>query len=315
MLVLGPVAVVDGDGRPEPRRGQQGQVLALLAAHHPAPVSAETLIDELWPERVPPTARTGLRVVMTRLRERFPGPTSPVVHEAASYRLNLAPEAVDRIRFSAALDQARRQLPTAPGIAAELLTRALGWWRGDAYQPYASSDRLSLHATHLDQQRREAEELLLDALLRADQADNAASWATAFAAAEPYRERRWELLMLALYRTGRQAEALRAAQRAGDVLREDLGLDPGPGLRQLEADILAHAPHLDLTPPPRPLPAGGGLAGQGGVGEGRLSEGLAGARPPNGGPRREWCRSRGTGWWGGDGRKASWRRWWNGPGW
>lgn len=240
--VLGPVAICSG-GRWEAIRGQQGLALSLLASAHPRPVTVDGLADELWGEGQPATARVGLRVVVNRLRERL-GPLAGILGQAGTYRLVLDPAALDAAAFGHLVDQARGALTDRPGQAADLLTTALELWRGEPFQPFGASPGLLGAATHLAEQRRDAEELLLDALLADDRPGAAATWATAFVETEPYRERRWEQLMLALYRTGRQAEALQTARRAAAVLREDLGLEPGPGLRRLEADVLAQAPSL-----------------------------------------------------------------------
>lgn len=249
VLVLGPVAVAAA-GAVQALPGQQGHVLSLLAAAHPNPVSTEALVDELWLDRPPKSARTGLRVVIARLRERINRAEGSVVHDGGSYRLALADDQLDWMTFDRAVDSAEAKLSTTPGEAADELLAALDMWRGDAFQPFGASPALSVHAAHLSERRREAEELLLTALLQAGRAESAATWATHFVESEPYRERRWEHLMLALYRTGRQAEALRAAQRATTLLREELGIEPGPALRQLETDILNQATHLDEADEP-----------------------------------------------------------------
>jgi DNA-binding SARP family transcriptional activator len=254
--VLGPVAICRTSGL-EAVRGQQGQALSLLASAHPRPVTADSLADELWSEGQPATARVGLRVVVNRLRERL-APGAGILCEAGTYRLAVDRGSLDADVFEQMVGQARLALPDRPGQAAELLTTALHLWRGDPFQPFGASPGLLAAATCLAEQRRDAEELLLEALLADHRPGAAATWATAFVETEPYRERRWEQLMLALYRTGRQAEALQTGRRAAAILREDLGLEPGPGLRRLAADVLAQAPSLvpsgaaDREPVPGP---------------------------------------------------------------
>ncbi|MFC7529225.1 BTAD domain-containing putative transcriptional regulator [Actinoplanes sp. GCM10030250] len=248
LLVLGPLAV-GASGELRAVRGQQGQILSTLAAHWPHPVPVDTLVDELWPEHPPASARTGFRVVLTRLRGRLPPAVPAIVHEGGSYRLDVPAEQFDLARFEQLVARAARDMAAAPGAAAEQLITALGLWRGDAFAPFAGSPRLGAAAIRAEERRRAAEELLVSALLDAGRADSAATWASGLVEAEPYRERRWEQLMLALYRTGRQAEALQAGRRATVILREELGLDPGPALRTLEADILAQAGHLDDVQP------------------------------------------------------------------
>ena len=244
VLVLGPVAVASRDGL-QAVRGQQGLILSMLAAAHPNPVTTEALIDELWPERAPASARTAVRVVLTRLRERLRSDEPVVVHRGGAYQLELDDDQFDQLRFLRLLDRGAQVLPSDPERAVTQLRAALDLWRGDAYAPFYNTARLQARAGYLEERRREAEELLVSAFLDSGRSDSAATWATPLVEAEPYRERRWEQLMLALYRSGRQAEALRVAQRATMMLRNDLGIEPGPSLRGLEADILDQAPHLD----------------------------------------------------------------------
>lgn len=264
VLVLGPPAVADATGV-SGLAGQQGQVLSHLVAAHPNVVSSDTLIDELWPDRAPRSARTGLRVVMTRLRSRLDaGGGAGIVHDGSGYRLDLDDDRIDAVRFERLVGEAEAGLESDPADSADRARRALDLWRGEAYQPFGRHGGLAVAAGPLEERRRQAEELLVDALLRSGRAESAATWATGLVETEPYRERRWEQLMLALYRAGRQAEAVRTGQRAAATLRDELGIDPGPGLRALESDILNQAPELDAPPgqterstaaPGRPAPA------------------------------------------------------------
>ncbi len=241
ILVLGPAAVRPGDEL-HPLRGQQGEVLCALAARFPDAVPAGQLIDLLWPEGAPRTARTGLGVVVHRLRERWDD-SDFIVNEAGCYRLAVAPDDIDSVLFEKAVRSAIAgdQNPT---LAAQQLSAALELWRGDAYQPFDQLPPLISPAAQLHELRRDAEEALVDCLLDAGEPDDAAMLASRFVDTEPYRERRWQQLMLALYRTGRQAEALRTGQRAANLLRHELGIEPGPGIRELEAAILDQAPSL-----------------------------------------------------------------------
>lgn len=242
ILVLGPAAVRPGDEL-QPLRGQQGEVLCALAARYPDPVPADHLIDLLWPDGAPRTARTGLGVVVHRLRDRW-DESDFIVNEAGCYRLVVAPEDIDSVFFEQAVRQALSD-DQSPAAAAQALSAALALWRGDAYQPFDQLAPLVGPAALLHELRRDAEEALVDRLLDAGEADDAAMLASRFVETEPYRERRWQQLMLALYRTGRQAEALRTGQRAATLLRDELGIEPGPGIRELESDILDQSPSLD----------------------------------------------------------------------
>ena len=261
VLMLGAVALAAETGA-KPVPGQQGHVLALLAGAFPDPVPSDALIDELWPARPPRTARTGLRVVITRLRERLGEGEVGIVHESGSYRLTTEPFQLDHLWFGELLAEAEAIMETDPGTAAARLLAALELWRADAFQPYGEQGRLVARVTSLDELRRQAEELLVEAFLEAGRPDNAAAWANRFVETDPYRERRWEQLMIALYRCGRQAEAVRTGQRATATLREDLGIEPGPVLRELERDILNQAPTLagPAPSPPGPAEVGEGTA-------------------------------------------------------
>lgn len=242
--VLGPVAVGGPTGW-QAVPGQQGLVLAVLAATHPRSVSTDALLDELWGDCPPVSAGTGLRAVLTRLRKRLGGDAPVLVRGSGGYRLELAEDGLDHRQFLRRVELATATLAEHPDRAATLLRPALALWRGHAFAPFTESDRVRAHAVHLEEQRRHAEELLVSALLGSGRPGSAAAWATELVEAEPYREHRWEQLMLALYRCGRQAEALQAARRATQLVRDDLGIEPWPGLRALEGDILQQAPHLD----------------------------------------------------------------------
>ncbi len=243
--VLGAVAV-SNDGALRSVRGQQGEVLSALIAAYPAAVRTEALFEAIWPGEAPKSAKSGLGVVVHRLRARIAAPTNPIENDGGAYRLALPPTVFDHTGFLSAAAAAQAALDSGqPNAAADQLSSALQLWRGPAVDPFAALPLVQPFAAHLEQRRNEAEELLLGALLEADRNDDAATQATLFVEREPYRERRWELLMTALYRSDRQAEALQAAQRVRQILREDLGIEPSKTLRKLEADILNQEPSLD----------------------------------------------------------------------
>ena len=243
VFVLGPVSLAT-NGTRVALRGQQGALLCALAAAHPSPISTETLIESIWPTSAPKAARSGLRVIMHRLRERV-GDADAIVHEGHGYRLALADTQLDHKAFVAALETAQSHHDAERfDDAVTVLREALATWRGQAFQPHNDQPALAARANHFEELRRSGEELVVSALLSAGRPDEAAIYATGLVEAEPYRERRWELLMLALYRCGRQAEALQAAQSAARILREDLGIEPCASLRELESAILVQAPHL-----------------------------------------------------------------------
>ena len=183
LFVLGPLAVAVS-GELWAVRGQQGQILSALAANWPHPVAVDVLVDCLWPQHPPPSARTALRVILTRLRGRLPPTVPAIVHEGGSYRLEVPPDQFDLARFELLAERAAQDAATAPGSAAEQLIAALDLWRGDAFAPFAHSPRLFAAAVRAEERRRDAEELLVAALLDAGRADSAATWASGLVEAE-----------------------------------------------------------------------------------------------------------------------------------
>ncbi len=219
-------------------------MLALLIARYPGGVTADALSDELWGTDAPPTSGTGLRVVVNRLRERFGG-TVDIAHEADGYRLIAEPHALDISQFDLAVDEAGGSSGADPQRTVDSLTEALGLWHGRPFQQCEASPALTSAITLLDQRRLDAEERLIDAHLQLGHADRAVALATDATAAEPFRERRWELLLRSLYAAGRHAEALRQVRRAAQVFGDELGLDLSPRLRGLETAILTHDSALE----------------------------------------------------------------------
>jgi len=233
LRVLGPT-VVEADGERRPVRGLAGQVACILASRFPQAVPSDVIAEALWPNRPPKESRAGLRVALHRLRQLL-GDTDAVVNENDGYRLALTPDEVDQVRFEAG----------AESSSATQLSAVLDLWSGHAYEPFDDDELLRSSSTRLTALRLDVEERYVDALLAEANLDQAAMRASILVDEEPYRERRWELLMMALYRAGRQREALDVASRARMRLREDLGIEPGPALVGLEADILVQAEYLD----------------------------------------------------------------------
>lgn len=250
--VLGPVSLSRA-GERSSVRGQQGEVLSVLVAAYPAAVRSDRLIDLLWGDTQPKTARTGLGVVIHRLRDRL-GTSALIVTEQDAYRLAVEPGQLDTEQFAELVSAAQAHLDAgAASSALEPLTAALGLWAGEAFQPFDTSESLRAESTALAERQRAAEELLLDALLITGRSDDAAAWASKLVRSAPYREQRWHGLALALYRSNRQTEALRTMADAFRTLRDDIGVDPSPTLRALERDILEQADHLwlvDAAEPP-----------------------------------------------------------------
>ena len=250
--VLGPTEVeADGSrvdlGGPLPRR----LVAALLAAEGGA-VGEDTLAEIVWAGRPPAAAATSLQAYVSRLRRAFGGHRDALERSADGYRLRTG--GTDADCFAAEVERGRRLLDDGrPAEARRTLDTALRRWRGDAYAELSDDGSAAPVRARLTELRAVAAEERLAALLAIGDAPGAVGELEAAVRAEPYRERRWELLILALYRSGRQAEALAALRRVRARLADDLGIDPGPALQDLEGRLLAQDPGLLL--PSRPAPA------------------------------------------------------------
>ncbi|GGO24597.1 BTAD domain-containing putative transcriptional regulator [Micromonospora parathelypteridis] len=263
--VLGPVTAATESG-PVPLKGhRQRLVLARLLIAHGRVVPVDRLVDDLW-EVAPDGAVGAIRTFVADLRRALEPDRPPrqppriLVTEPPGYVLRSAPDAVDADRFEAAVGETGRLLAVgrpAPALAA--LDAALPLWRGPAYADCANEAWAVAEINRLDELRMLAVERRAEALLALGRPDEAAADLPAHLARHPLREDAWRLLAVARYRSGRQGDALAALRAARDVLVTELGVDPGPDLRRLEADILAQAPHL--TPPPEDAatPSGTGL--------------------------------------------------------
>jgi DNA-binding SARP family transcriptional activator/WD40 repeat protein/energy-coupling factor transporter ATP-binding protein EcfA2 len=261
-LVLGPVEVLGEEGQRIVLAGaKERTVLAALVARSGAIVSADELIEELWGDDPPRTARRTLGIYVSRLRkslERGNRAESPDVIRAAGggYAFDQDRRGIDAVRFDALAEQGRELLDQGDSERASVvLDEALALWRGSAYQdvdaPFARVEAERLHEL-----RRSVGEMRIDAILARGSTPRLVAELEAMVRDEPLRERRWAQLMLALYRDGRQAEALDAYRRAGSILADELGVDPGPELRRLQSSILMQAPGLDVVhPPSAPEPA------------------------------------------------------------
>ncbi|MFI0482043.1 BTAD domain-containing putative transcriptional regulator [Actinomadura sp. 9N215] len=241
---------------------RQRSVLARLVAARGRMVPADRLVEDLWPGTAPSRAAAGLQSFVSHLRRALEPDRPPrtpariLVTEPPGYALRLPDANVDAWRFDTLIDEAADLLDADPAEARRRAERALAEWRGPAYAEFADLPWAAAEAARLDERRRLAVEFRAEAMLRDGarllaSASEAVPDLEAHAAANPLREEAWRLLALALYRAGRQGDALAALRRARAVLTEELGVDPGPALRRLEADILAQSPALG-----EPGPAG-----------------------------------------------------------
>lgn len=249
--MLGPLALEEGrvvslGGR------RQRALLAMLLLHANEVVSSDRLIDELWTGARAKDGAKALSVAVARLRkalESARGERGPqILTRAPGYELKIAPEQLDLHRFSQLLGEARGAAD--PATAAGRLRDALALWRGPpladlAYEPFAQRE-----IARLDDLRVAALEELIEAKLALGAHAEVVGQLEALIADQPYRERLRAQLMLALYRCDRQAEALQAYQNARRALVEELGIEPGERLRDLERAILAQDPALQLVEEP-----------------------------------------------------------------
>ncbi|MBO0814890.1 MAG: tetratricopeptide repeat protein, partial [Actinobacteria bacterium] len=209
-------------------------------------VTTERLIDEVWGEHPPRTALRTVQGYVFRLRRLLGcGPDGPLVSRQGGYELVVADESLDAHVFTRLVDSGRRDLTRGrPEDAISHLSAALDLWHGPALADVSATPTVAAYAARLEQARVDATEDRLAALLDLDRNDDAVGEAQRLVADHPLRERLWEQLMLALYRCGRRGEALQAYQRARKQLVAELGLEPGPQLRDLQQAILGDDPKL-----------------------------------------------------------------------
>ncbi|MGH8793040.1 MAG: BTAD domain-containing putative transcriptional regulator [Stackebrandtia sp.] len=251
--VLGPLSVVGESGPVALNAAKQRLLLALLLAHSGEPVSADRLCDALWGDDPPQSERKRLAWHVNRLRRALDG-VDRIAWDNRGYSIALAPGELDAEDFER-LCREGSDARDRPERSAELLGEALALWRGPAYGDLAAEAFLHAEANRLDELRLSGLERRIEAELALGRHDRLVSELTALVAEHPEREKFAAQLMLALYRDGRQADALRVYQDTRTRLIEDFGLDPGPELREREQAVLRNDPALDL--PTSPAAAGG----------------------------------------------------------
>jgi DNA-binding SARP family transcriptional activator len=236
--ILGPLEVLR-DGEPVMLGGaRQRAVLAVLLLHAGEVVPAERLIDAVWDEEPPETARNVLQSYVSQLRKSLGGDV--ISTQGRGYRLALSADQLDLERF-----QRLTQVPADPAAAAASLREALSLWRGTALADVAESTFLRAAAARLEELRLAAVERRIEAELALGRSSELVGEIEALVREHPLSERLRALQMLALYRAGRPAEALEAFRRARAALVDDLGIEPSPALRELERAILRHDASLE----------------------------------------------------------------------
>jgi len=277
--VLGPLsASLDGVEIGLGGRRQRAVVAVLLIARGQQ-VGTERLLDALWEGEPPPSGAASLQSYVSHLRRALEPdrpartPSRVLVSGPAGYAMPVGEDDVDAWRFERLVDRAAAAAD--PVTRLRLLRDALALWRGPALAEYAGQEWADSEARRLEEVREVAREQLLAARLDSGETAMVVPEIEALLAEGPLREERWRLLALALYRSHRQADALDALRRARALLADELGVDPGPALRALEAGVLAQSPSLDAPavaapePPVPPTPAAPGRVPVQRVGSGR----------------------------------------------
>ena len=235
--VLGPVTVVTEEGTAQLGGPKQRAVLAMLIARLGKVVTTDELVDGIWGEDPPPAVLSSIHTYVSNLRATV---GRPLDRQGSGYRLEAPRAEVDCYRFEDQVLAARGSLATNPSTASVNLRQALALWSGRAYADVVRFPGLAIEATRLEESRLSAVEARIEADLALGKHGSLVGELDALAAEYPLRESLRAKHMLALYRDGRQADALRAYRRTQDYLREELGVEPSPELSELEERILNH---------------------------------------------------------------------------
>jgi serine/threonine protein kinase/WD40 repeat protein/DNA-binding SARP family transcriptional activator len=242
--VLGPLEVSAGK-RTIPIGGpKQRLVLANLVVRANEVVPADRLIDEVWADDVPDAVRVSLQSYVSNLRKAL-GPDR-IERRPPGYVLHADPGEVDALRFSSLVQEGHRSLPDSPRAAAAVFDDALALWRGPPFADLRDEPSLRAEVAHLEELHLSAMEGRVDAGLALGRHPELVAELETLTAEHPLRERLWGQLMVALYRSDRQAEALEAYRRAQKILVDELGIDPSLELQRLEQQILRQDPSLDF---------------------------------------------------------------------
>ncbi len=238
--ILGPLEVRTDQGWTKIGAAKQRSVLATLLLRPGEPVSTDVLIDEVWPDKPPAKAANLVSVYVHHLRRRIGDADGKVlVTRAPGYQVVLGPGELDADQFAGLVAEGRQALASgAPDRAVDLLTEALGLWRGPALADVPATSLVAAEADRLGQSRLEALELRAEASLACGRFAEVLPEVRRLLADHPLQEKLWALQMRALYGAGRQAEALEVYEQARNKIADELGVDPGAELRQLYHQIL-----------------------------------------------------------------------------
>ena len=241
-------AAIEIDGDLVVLSAQERRLLGILLAARGRAVATEDIVDRLWDAGPPKSAVKIVHVLVGRIRRqldlrRVDG-SRAIETLGHGYRIADATDLDEFLRVAAMAEKLATVDPPRARRAAE---DAVARWTGRPFGEQADEAWLRPTVDALEERRRRTEDLWADLTLEYGGSDAPVEELRALVEAEPLRERRWSRLMIGLYRAGRQADALRAFDEAREVLRDELGLDPGPELRRLQLRVLQHDPSLDTT--------------------------------------------------------------------
>jgi len=239
--VLGPLAATTGQARVELGGKRQRLVLAVLISNANRVIGQDALVDAVWNGDLPDSGARSLHTYVSQLRKALHG---GIERDGEGYVLAVDPDQVDALRFEALVEEARSTVEEDAAGAAMMLRRGLGMWAGTAYGDLGFEPALFGEANRLAEERVAALELRFEVDLLLGRHEQTVSEIEALLQEQPYREHLAAMLMLALYRSGRQAEALRAYRNLRHRLVEELGIEPGQELQDLELRILEGDPAL-----------------------------------------------------------------------
>ncbi len=252
--ILGPLEVWDGPTPLALGGSRERSVLAVLLVSANRVLSAERLVSILWGEEPPETAANTLQVYVSHIRRALEpererrGPGEVVVTRPPGYELRAAPELIDSQRFERLADAGGRLVASHPAEAVEALRAALSEWRGPALVEFRSMPFALAEAERLEDRRLSVLEQRIEAELALGRHQACAGELESLVREHPLRERLVGQQMIALYRSGRQADALRSCTELRERLRDELGIDPSPEIRGLERAILIQDPSLAAPP-------------------------------------------------------------------
>jgi DNA-binding SARP family transcriptional activator len=257
--ILGPLEVLGQHRRIEVSSAKERLLLAALVVHANQVVSADRLMEVLWGAEPPATAANTLQTYVSHLRRTLEPDRAPRAQDGVlrtcgpGYILAVAPEAIDAVRFERLARDGHDALPSDPGQAAETLRAALALWHGEPLAEFGFELFAQAEIARLTELRAAVTEDRVEADLLLGRHAALCGELSRAVLEQPLRERLWSQLIRALYRCGRQAEALGAYARLREQLAELLGIDPSPELVRLHEAVLAQRPDLDWRPPPSQL--------------------------------------------------------------